>query len=254
MNGTGLDSAVPEDRNRHPRLDASLLECLAAGMHRRSWRRFIEPWPVGDSTTGPEMEMEAAVARRCFGESNELLARYHDEEWGRPVLSEQGIFDRLCLESFQSGLSWALVLSRRDQLRRAFRGFEPDTLAEWTSDSLTDALEQPGVIRNAAKVRAVVTNARATVRLRETASSLEHLVWGHRPPPGPPPPPELVLPKAAPYAVALSTSLRGAGFTFVGPVTAQALCEAIGIVNHHRSTCPVVEEVELARLAALATE
>jgi len=192
------------------------------------------------------------VARRCFGESNELLARYHDEEWGRPVLTEQGVFERLCLESFQSGLSWALVLSRREELRRAFYEFEPDTLAAWTDDSVEEALERPGVIRNAAKARAVVSNARATVWLRQTGAPLNDLVWQHQPPPAPPPAPELVLPKAAPYAVALATSLRTAGFTFVGPVTTQALCEAIGLVNHHRSTCPVVEEVERARLAALA--
>lgn len=188
------------------------------------------------------------MARRCFGESNELLARYHDEEWGRPVRTEQGVFERLCLEGFQSGLSWALVLSRRDQLRRAFHEFELDGLASWTSEDVEAALEQPGVIRNGSKVRAVVSNARATVRLRETGVPLDRLVWAHRPPPAPPPSPEVELPKAAPYAVALATRLRQAGFSFVGPVTTQALCEAIGLVNHHRSTCPVAEDVERAQL------
>jgi DNA-3-methyladenine glycosylase I len=175
---------------------------------------------------------------RCFGDGDELYAAYHDQEWGVPVRSEQGLFERICLEGFQTGLSWRLILGRREQLRAAFAGFDPDVLATWTDDDLARAIEAPGVIRSAAKVRMVVRNAIATVGLREEGG-LAELVWSHAPEPGPVRETWVDLPGFTGESTALSKVLRRKGFSFVGPTTCYAMMQACGLVDDHLSTCLV---------------
>jgi DNA-3-methyladenine glycosylase I len=176
---------------------------------------------------------------RCFGDGDALYEEYHDTEWGRPVRTEQGLFERLCLEGTQAGLSWRLILGRRPQLREAFAGFDPDLLAGWSDARLEATIDTPGVIRSMAKIRMARTNAQATVRLRERGGLVD-LIWGFQPPPrqvrrrpGDP------FVAQTPESVAMSKTLKKAGFTFVGPVTAYALMQAVGLVDDHLPSCPV---------------
>ncbi len=185
---------------------------------------------------------------RCFGEGDPVYAAYHDDEWGRPVTDERALFELLCLESFQSGLSWRLVLGRRDALRAAFAGFGPDVLAAFGEGDVERILALPGVIRHRGKVEAVIANARATVSLRRSAG-LPALVWSfHRTEETRPAPQHWNdVPATAPEAAALAAALRRNGFRFVGPTTAYAFMQAVGVVNDHLAGCPVRAEVERER-------
>jgi DNA-3-methyladenine glycosylase I len=189
---------------------------------------------------------------RCFGDGDPLYEAYHDEEWGRPVVGEQGVFERLCLEAQQSGLSWRLILARRDGLREAYAGFDPDRLARFTARDVNRLLRDARVIRNRRKIEAVVANARATLALRETGTPLHELVWAHRP----------AGRRAAPRAwedvaamtdesKALARTLKRAGFAFVGPTTLYAGMQAIGVVNDHLAGCAVRRQVEQERRGVL---
>jgi DNA-3-methyladenine glycosylase I len=184
---------------------------------------------------------------RCFGDGNELYAAYHDDEWGRPVRDERGLFERLCLEGFQSGLSWLIVLRKREAFRAAFAGFEPDAVARFGPDDTERLLADAGIVRNRAKIEATVANARATVGLRDAGTPLAELVWSHRPPPSPAPASWADVPAHRPEAAALAKVLKRAGFRFVGPTTVYALMQACGLVNDHLAGCPVREQVQLAQ-------
>ncbi|HEY0558768.1 MAG TPA: DNA-3-methyladenine glycosylase I [Frankiaceae bacterium] len=187
--------------------------------------------------------------RRCFGDGDPVLAAYHDSEWGRPVLSEQGLFERVCLEGLQAGLSWRLILGRRDALRAAFDGFDPDRLAAWDDARLDAALQAPGALRNPRKIAAMRGNALATLSLRETGG-LTALVRAHHPPARPAPHTRADVPSTSPESVALAAALRRAGVRFVGPTTAYALLQATGAVDDHLADCPVRAAVEAERAAA----
>ncbi len=179
---------------------------------------------------------------RCFGEGDPLYAAYHDFEWGRPVRDERELFEHLCLEAFQAGLSWRLVLERRPALRQAFCDFTPARIAAFGAQDIAAILETPGVIRHRGKVEAVITNARATLALHALGTTLVERVWAHRPPaaggPGGWPPPASTAESAA-----LASSLRRSGFRFIGPTSAYALMQACGLVNDHRPDCSVYREI-----------
>jgi len=175
---------------------------------------------------------------RCFGDGDPLYAAYHDEEWGRPVRDERGLLELVCLEGFQAGLSWRVVLGRRASLRRAFADFVPEALAAFTEAEVTALLGNPGVIRQRAKIEAAVRNARATLALRAAGRGLPELIWALQPPPRPAPTHLGLLPSSTPESTALARALRGAGFSFVGPTTAYALMQAAGLVNDHLASCP----------------
>jgi DNA-3-methyladenine glycosylase I len=183
---------------------------------------------------------------RCFGDGDELLGRYHDEEWGRPVTDERGLFERLCLEGMQSGLSWTLILKRRESLRSAFADFDPDAVARFGDRDVERLLGDPGVIRHRGKIEAVVANARATLALRETDTPLHELVWSFRPPPRQAIESYEGL-ETAPEANALAKELKRAGFRFVGPTTVYSTMEAAGLVNDHLAGCAVWGEVDRAQ-------
>jgi DNA-3-methyladenine glycosylase I len=177
---------------------------------------------------------------RCFGEGDELYSAYHDTEWGRPVRTEQGLYERICLEGFQAGLAWITVLRKREALREVFHGFDPEVVAEL---DVTPLLQDARLIRSRAKLEACVRNARATLALDE---SLVDLVWQHRYD-GPAPRSWDAVPGTTPASVDLAKALKRKGFVFVGPTTAYAMLQACGVVNDHLAACPVRAEVELAR-------
>jgi DNA-3-methyladenine glycosylase I len=187
---------------------------------------------------------------RCFGDGDPLYEAYHDDEWGRPVTTERGLFEKVCLEGFQAGLSWSLVLRRRDSLRAAFAGFDPDALAGWGEAELAAALDAPGVIRSPAKVAMVVSNARACVELRETGG-LSQLIWSFAPRGRRAAPRSFAdVPAVTPESTAMAAALKRAGFRFVGATTCYALMQADGLVNDHVAACPVRRAVELERRVA----
>ena len=171
---------------------------------------------------------------RCWGTSDPLYAAYHDEEWGRPVRDERGLYERLCLEGFQAGLSWLTILRKRDAFRTAFAGFDPERVARFGERDVERLLGDPGIVRHRGKIEAAVANARATLALRETGTPLPALMWSYR---------------DAPDGKELSRRLKATGFRFVGPTTVYSSLEACGIVNGHRADCWVRAAVEAERAA-----
>jgi DNA-3-methyladenine glycosylase I len=180
---------------------------------------------------------------RCWESSDPAYNAYHDREWGRPVRDERGILERLCLEGFQSGLSWLTILRKRGAFRAAFAGFDPEAVGRFGERDVERLLADAGIVRHRGKIEAAIANARATLALRETGKPLNEIVWEYRC--DGPPATEWVA--QTPESVALSKRLRAAGFRFVGPTTVYASMQACGIVNDHRADCFVRDEVERER-------
>lgn len=172
------------------------------------------------------------LARPAWAATDPLLRDYYDTEWGMPVRDEHGMFERLSLEAFQSGLSWVTILRKRPAFREAFAGFDPDVVAEYGEADVERLMADAGIVRNRRKIEATITNARATVALREEGGLVE-LIWSFRPAATPAPVSYDEVPTTSPESVALSKALRRKGFTFVGPTTMHALMEAVGIVDTH---------------------
>ena len=164
---------------------------------------------------------------------------YHDNEWGRPVHGDIGLYERLTLEAFQSGLSWLTILRKREGFRRAFAGFDPAVVAEFAEADVERLLADPDIVRNRAKITAAVTNARAVVALRKRDGdgALDRLVWSHRPEPRPVPRRLADLPATTTESTALAKDLKRHGFVFVGPTTAYATMQAAGLVDDHLAAC-----------------
>ena len=183
---------------------------------------------------------EDGLGRCPWGVSPRDYRDYHDQEWGRPVGGEGPLFERLSLEAFQSGLSWLTILRKREGFRAAFDGFDPDAVARYDDADVARLLADASIVRNAAKIRATVANARAVVALRE-AGGLERLLQAHRPPPalGGRPRDLADVPASTPGSVALARSLKAAGLRFVGPTTAYATMQACGLVDDHLEGCHV---------------
>ena len=189
--------------------------------------------PASGPVPGPDGKL------RCpWGLSAPEYLPYHDEEWGRPVRGDTVIFERLCLEGFQSGLSWLTILRKRENFRAAFAGFDPAAVAAFGEADVARLLADPGIVRNRAKINAVITNARATVDLPDGLSAL---VWKYAADPAAAPRTLGDVPSVTPASKALSTELKRHGFTFTGPVTAYATMQACGIVNDHLVGCFVRE-------------
>jgi DNA-3-methyladenine glycosylase I len=172
------------------------------------------------------------LARPPWASVDPLLREYYDTEWGLPVRDEQGLYERISLEGFQAGLSWATILRKRPAFRSAFRGFHPDTVAAFTEADVERLMQDAGIVRNRLKIRAAITNARATVSLREQGGLVD-FVWQFQPAATPQPATHTEIPTQSPESVALSKALRKQGFSFVGPTTMFALMEAIGMVDTH---------------------
>ena len=172
---------------------------------------------------------------------------YHDEEWGRPVGDDDRVYEKLCLEGFQSGLSWLTILRKRDAFRRAFAGFDPEAVATFGEADVVRLLGDSGIVRHRAKIMATIDNARATVRLRQDGISLSAVVWKHERPPGETAPAAGDLPASTAESKALSAELRRHGFRFVGPTTAYAAMQSLGVVNDHVHGCHFRAIVEAER-------
>jgi len=190
------------------------------------------------------------VANRCWESSDPLYNAYHDDEWGRPVLDERGLYERFCLEGFQSGLSWLTILRKREAFRAAFAGFDPERVARFAERDVERLLADAGIVRHRGKIEAAIANARATLALREAGTPLPVLVWSHREETGVAPRSPADWLSTTPASVALAKELRQAGFRFVGPTTVYAAMQACGVVNDHLVTCPAREAAERARAAA----
>jgi DNA-3-methyladenine glycosylase I len=183
-------------------------------------------------------------SRRCWSTDDPAYVEYHDREWGRPVTDERGLYERLCLEGFQSGLSWLTILRKRPAFRAAFAGFDPETVARFGARDVKRLLGDAGIVRHRGKIEAAIANARATLALREAETPLPQLVWSHRPVDGRAPRSPADWQASTPESAALSKELRAAGFRFVGPTTVYATMQACGVVNDHLVDCIVRAEVE----------
>lgn len=179
--------------------------------------------------------------RRCaWGTSTPDYARYHDEEWGVAVHGDDALFERITLEAFQSGLSWLTILRKREGFRAAFAGFSIPAVAAFGADDRARLLADAGIVRNAAKVDATLANARAAADLidAEGPGALDRLVWSFAPPPRRRRPRTLAdLPATTPESAALAGELKRRGFRFVGPTTAYAAMQAVGLVDDHLAGC-----------------
>lgn len=172
------------------------------------------------------------LARPPWAATDPLLREYYDTEWGMPIRDEQGLFERLSLEAFQSGLSWATILRKRPAFRTAFCDFDPEQVAGFGEARVEKLLDDPSIIRNERKIRATITNARATLRLRDKGGLVD-FVWGFQPAETPRPRSMEEVPTQSAESRALAAALKREGFTFVGPTTMFALMEAIGMVDTH---------------------
>ncbi|MCQ9370781.1 DNA-3-methyladenine glycosylase I [Corynebacterium sp. 35RC1] len=181
-------------------------------------------------------------ARPKWAAEDALLRQYYDHEWGAEIRDEHGLFERLCLEGFQAGLSWKIVLTRREALREAFAGFSPDTLAQWGEQEVQSLMENPKILRNRRKIEAVLSNARATVALREHGGEhggerggehggLAELLWSFAPEQHSRPAHVEHTPSTSEESHAMAQQLKKLGFRFVGPTTCYALMQAVGMVD-----------------------
>ena len=183
-------------------------------------------------TTGSVVIGEDGLARPPWAAVDPLLQHYYDTEWGMPVRDERGMFERLALEGFQSGLSWLTILRKREAFRAAFRNFDPDTVAAFTQTDVERLLADSGIIRNRAKILATIGNAAATIALREDGGLVD-FIWSFQPHTTPEPRTIADVPTTSDASTALSLALRKRGFAFVGPTTMHALMEATGIIDTH---------------------
>ena len=178
---------------------------------------------------------EGLVDGRCWwGSSTPEYIAYHDEEWGRPVYENRALYEKLCLEAFQSGLSWITILRKRENFRAAFAGFEIERVAAFGEQDVARLMADEGIVRNRAKIEATIANARAAVDL-----DLSALLWSFAPEPRPRPKRSADIPAQTPESKAMAKELKRLGFRFVGPTTAYAMMQACGLVDDHIDGCLV---------------
>jgi len=194
---------------------------------------------------------EDGVVRCFWAGSDALYARYHDEEWGFPVADDRRLFEKLCLEGFQSGLSWLTILKKRESFRAAFRGFDLEAVARFGARDVARLLGDAGIVRHRGKIESTINNARRARELAEGRSSLAAYFWSFEPTPADRPKrltwPVLLTMATTPASTALGKDLKKRGFTFVGPTTAYAFMQAMGLVNDHVEGCAVRDRAERAR-------
>ncbi|QXQ10934.1 DNA-3-methyladenine glycosylase I [Paeniglutamicibacter sp. Y32M11] len=172
------------------------------------------------------------LARPAWAATDPMMRAYYDTEWGMPVHDEHGVFERLSLEAFQSGLSWATILRKRENFRTAFSNFNPEVIEGFTECQVQELLGNAGIIRNRAKILATIKNAKATIALRQDGG-LAQFIWSFQPDSTPTPRTMDEVPTTSVESLALSKALKKRGFSFVGPTTMFALMEALGLVDTH---------------------
>src|SRR5215207_9833315 len=193
----------------------------------------------GASTAAPSAKQRAVPAAH-----DDLLERYHDEEWGRPVCDDRGLYERMVLEGFQSGLSWLTILRKRENFRAAFENFDIEAVAKFGERDVKRLLADAGIVRHRGKIEAAIANAVAARAMRADGESLAELIWSYAPSGRRAPRSLDDLPAITPESTALSTELKKRGFRFVGPTTAYATMQACGVVNDHLVGCWVRAKVE----------
>lgn len=176
------------------------------------------------------------VVRCWWADKPQLYRDYHDNEWGFPVHDERGLFERLSLEAFQSGLSWLTILRKREAFRAAFADFDPELVASFTESDRERLIHDSGIVRNRAKIDATINNAGAVLALRDDGG-LDRLIWSYADPQPPPIRPGDPIAATTPQSVALAATLKRHKFRFVGPTTAYAAMQACGVVNDHVVGC-----------------
>ena len=187
---------------------------------------------------------------RCFWHGNlpEYL-RYHDEEWGRPVTDDIRLFEKICLEGFQSGLSWLTILRKRENFRAAFAGFDFEKVARFDDADIARCLGDAGIIRHRGKIVSTINNARRAIDMRAEFGSLARYFWSHEPQSGDRPAmidyPTLSANPTTPTSVRISKDLKKRGWSFVGPTTVYAFMQAMGLVNDHLDGCHVRAKAEV---------
>ena len=177
--------------------------------------------------------------KRCaWCVSDPQYMKYHDTEWGRPVTDDQKLYEKLCLEGFQAGLSWLTILRKRENFREAFANFDPEEVALFKARDITRLMKNEGIVRNRMKIEAAITNARATLKVQDELGKLSSLIWSFAPAKSKKAPRTLSdIPATSPESVALSKELLKRGFKFVGPTTMYAAMQSLGLVNDHLATC-----------------
>jgi len=175
------------------------------------------------------------------------FVEYHDTEWGFPVDDDVRLFEKFCLEGFQSGLSWRTILDKRENFRAAFAGFDLERVAGYDESDVASLLQDAGIVRHRGKIEATINNAARALELIETEGSLAAYVWRHEPDPAEIPVPQSLT--TSPTAIAMSKDLKRRGWKFVGPTTVFSFMEAMGLINDHTHDCVVRTQVDAARAA-----
>ncbi len=194
---------------------------------------------------------EDSIARCWWGTEPEIYRDYHDLEWGRPTTEDHRLFEKVCLEGFQAGLSWLTVLRKRQSFREAFSGFDPETVAEFGDAEVTVLLGNAGIIRHEGKIRSTINNARRAIELVQEKGSLQAYFWSWAEPPTSPP---TEIPATTEQSTALSKDLKKRGWSFVGPTTIYAFMQSEGIVNDHLEGCDAREPCSQARRSLVSPE
>jgi DNA-3-methyladenine glycosylase I len=205
----------------------------------------MDATPAG-LTAGPDGQL------RCAWHGNlDDYRRYHDEEWGRPVANDQRLFEKICLEGFQSGLSWLTILRKRKNFREAFAGFDVEKVARFDDDDIARLLGNAGIVRHRGKIVSTINNARRAVELRAEWGSLAAYFWSFEPSPADRPArmdhATVIANPTTAASTSLSKDLKKRGWTFVGPTTVYAFMQAMGLVNDHIEGCCIGDEVERER-------
>jgi DNA-3-methyladenine glycosylase I len=204
---------------------------------------------MADARSRPDLQPGPDGRPRCrWAMSAPEYVAYHDDEWGRPVRDDRGLYEKLCLEAFQSGLSWLTILRKREAFRRAFAGFEIERVARFGARDVSRLVSDAGIVRNRAKIDASIANARAAVELGAGGQSLADVIWSFEPRGRRRAPRSLAdVPAQTDESRALARELKRRGFRFVGSTTAYALMQACGLVNDHLAGCVVRGSVERER-------
>lgn len=186
---------------------------------------------------------------RCWWGSGPEYVAYHDLEWGRAVIDDARLFEKICLEGFQAGLSWLTILRKRENFRSAFAGFDPAAVARFDEDDIQRLLADEGIVRHQGKIRSTVNNAARALEMIDESGSLSAYFWSWA---GPEEPAPDEIPAVTPTSTALSKDLKRRGWSFVGPTTVYAFMQAMGLVNDHLEGCHVREECADTRRRVLA--
>ncbi|HWD70277.1 MAG TPA: DNA-3-methyladenine glycosylase I [Solirubrobacteraceae bacterium] len=190
---------------------------------------------------------EDGVARCWWADSTPAYRAYHDTEWGFPVADDRRLFEKLCLEGFQAGLSWLTILRKREAFREVFANFEVEEVAAFGEDRFAALMADPRIVRNRAKIEATINNAARAIELRRSEGSLAHFLWAYEAADPPASVTRATLPVTTAESIALAKEFKRRGWRFLGPTTVYAFMEAMGLVNDHLEGCHCRPQVALAR-------